>query len=167
MLQNLAVTFGSKEILTKLIAAHPDRHLILLGSSTGDAEGLQLLDVSGQPSFFTTHLDYRVKLHQGATDWRGFFSFSYFKFDPDTADVFDAKLNRLAANPLPAGMRALYVLTKTTDSGSYVLLTLWDDGQAFSLWRHSPAFAPLDIYATSANHYHAAGYQRLATKATH
>ncbi|MGP4117862.1 antibiotic biosynthesis monooxygenase [Levilactobacillus zymae] len=167
MVQNIALTFGSKAILTQFMTANSDRKLVLLGSSTGDDEGLQLLDVSGQPSLFTTNLDYRVKLHQGATDWRGFFSFSYFKFDPDTADVFDAKINRLAANPLPEGMRALYVLTKTADSGSYILLTIWDDGQAFSLWRHSAAFAPLDIYATSANHYHAAGYHRLAAKTTH
>ena len=166
MERNIALTFGSREVLTKFMAKNPDRKLVLLASSVGDDEGLQLLDVSGQASLFTTHLDYHVKLHQGATDWRGFFSFSYFKFDADTADVFDAKVNRLAANPLPTSMRALYVLTKANDSGSYILLTLWDEGKSYSLWRHSPAFEPLDMYATSANHYHDAGYHRIAAKAT-
>lgn len=165
MLQNISLTFGSRDVLKHLITANPDRQLVLLGSSTGDDEGLQLLDVSGQPSLFTTHLDYQVNLHQGSTAWHGFFNFSYFRFDAETASVFDAKMNRLAANPLPQGMQALYVLTKVNDPGNYILLTIWDEGQAYSLWRHSAAFAPLGIYATSANHFHGSGYQRIALKA--
>lgn len=166
MLRNLAFTFGSRDVLKKFIAEHPDRELVLLGSSTGDNQGLQLIDASGEPSLFSAGLDYRVHLHQGATDWQGFYSFSYFKFDQDTADVFDAKINRLVSGPLPHGMRALYVLTKEHDAGSYSLLTIWEDSQAYSLWRNSTAFAPLEIYATSANHYSSASYHRIAMTQT-
>jgi len=161
MLKHLTFTFGTRAVLGKIVAEHPDRDLILLATTTSNDEGLQLLDVSDKPSLFISGLDYDVHLHQGATDWPGFYSFSYFKFDKDTADVFDAKANRLLANPLPYGMRAIYVATKATDRGSYCLLTLWDDGQAFSLWRDSPEFAPLKAYATSANHYHSSSYHRV------
>ncbi|MDT6980906.1 antibiotic biosynthesis monooxygenase [Levilactobacillus zymae] len=165
MLQSIALTFGSEEVLTKLMAAHPDREFVLLANSTGDDDGLQLLDVSGQPSIFATHFDYRVNCHQGVNDWHGFFEFSYFEFNQDTADVFEAKANRLAANPLPTGLRALYLLTKVNDRGSYILLTQWDNSQSYTLWRHSPVFTPLDRYATSANHFHSAGYKRATIKA--
>lgn len=164
MLRNLSFTFGTRNVLKKFITDHADRELILLGSSANDDQGLQLVDASGKPSLFSAGLEYQVTLHQGATDWRGFYSFSYFKFDQDTADVFDAKVNRLAAGPLPEGMRALYVMVKPKDRGSYSVLTIWDDSQAYSLWRHSPAFAPLNTYATSANHYHASSYHRITLK---
>ena len=166
MLRNLAFTFGSRDVLKQFIAEHPDRKLILLASSTGDNQGLQLIDASDQPSLFSAGLDYRVRLHQGTTDWKGFYSFSYFKFDPHTAEAFEAKTTRLASNLLPHGMKALYVMTKQHDSGSYSLLTLWEDSQAYSLWRNSPEFTPLNIYATSANHYHTASYHRIALTKT-
>ncbi|HIW72679.1 MAG TPA: antibiotic biosynthesis monooxygenase [Candidatus Levilactobacillus faecigallinarum] len=166
MLESLAFTFGTREILKKFIAEHPDRKLVLLANSAGDDEGLQLLDVSGQPSLFKAGLNYQTQLHQGASDWQGFYHFSYFKFDHDTADVFDAKINRLAASVPPHGMRAMYVLTKEKDAGSYLLLTIWNDSQDYLLWRDTPAFEPLKIYATSANHFHSASYHRVSASET-
>lgn len=159
MLHEIAATFGGRDLLDKLIAEHPDRKLVLLAGSSTD-EGLQLVDISGQPSIFKSNLNYLVRVHQGSSDWRGFFSFNYFTFDADTAKVFDAKANRLASNPLPSGMTALYVLTKQHNPNEYVLLTIWADSEAYALWRDSPTFAPFDVYETSANHFHEASYHQ-------
>lgn len=160
MLHELATTFGSKDLLDKIIAENPDRKMILMAGSDAD-EGLQLVDVSGQPTVFNGGLTYRVQLHQGSTEWQGFFSFKYFTFDQDTAKVFDAKANRLASNGLPSGMTAMYVLTKAKNANEYVLLTIWADSDAYALWRHSPAFTPFDPYAVSANHFHSASYHQV------
>ncbi|WP_203642687.1 antibiotic biosynthesis monooxygenase [Levilactobacillus andaensis] len=160
MLHRLSLTFGTRDLLGKIIARNPQRQLILM-EIAGDDEGLQLLDVTDEPTIFTGGLDYRVQLHQGARDWLGFFNFSYFTFDHDTATVFDAKMNQLASNVLPAGMTAMYVLTKEHNAGEYVLLTQWVDSEAFSLWRHSAAFTPIAQYASSANHFHTANYHQI------
>lgn len=166
MLHELSTTFGSRDLLDSLIAQNPDRQLVLMADSGGD-EGLQLVDVSGKPSVFNSHLDYQVRLHQGSSQWRGFFNFNYFTLDPDAAKVFNAKANRFASNGLPAGMTAFYILNKQKNTNEYVLLTIWDDSQAYSLWRHSAAFAPFDVYSTSANHFHAASYQQVTAEKDH
>jgi len=163
MLHQLSATFGSRDMLDSIIAQNPDRQLVLMADSGGD-EGLQLVDVSDQPSVFKSNLDYQVQLHQGSQLWQGFFNFNYFTLDPDAAKVFTAKANRFASNGLPSGMTAFYVLTKQKSANEYVLLTIWADSQAYSLWRHSPAFTPFDVYSTSANHFHAASYQQVTAE---
>jgi len=160
MLHRLSLTFGTRDLLEKIITRNPDRHLVLM-EIAGDDEGLQLLDVSDEPTIFTGGLEYLVLLHQGARDWLGFFSFAYFTFNQDEATVFAAKMNKLASDVLPAGMTAMYVLTKTHNASEYVLLTQWVDSEAFALWRHSAAFAPIAQYATSANHFHTANYHQV------
>ncbi|ABJ64278.1 antibiotic biosynthesis monooxygenase [Levilactobacillus brevis] len=163
MRHELSLTFGSRDVLQRIIQENTDRHLLLLAGSATD-EGLLLLDVSGTPSIFTGGLTYQIRAHQGSQSWQGFFSFDYFTLDPDTAKVFEAKVNRLASPPLPAGMTDLYLLTKQHNDSEYLLLTVWQDSQAYALWRHSPAFAPIDTYATSANHFHAASYHQVPKK---
>ncbi|MGX6429508.1 antibiotic biosynthesis monooxygenase [Levilactobacillus yonginensis] len=160
MLHELSFSFGSPAVLKKIVAENPDRQFKLLANSGGNAEeSLQLLDISGQPSQFNTELDYDVKLHAGVSTWDGFYSYNYFTFDADAAKVFDAKANLLAINDLPMGLRAMYVLTKKKNPGDYVLLTIWESSQAFSLWRNSDAFKPFNLYATSANHHHSSTYE--------
>jgi len=166
MLRELSTTFGSRDFLDRIISQNADRQLILMAGSAPE-EGLQLLDVSGKPSVFKSNLDYQIRLHQGSHAWRGFFNFNYFTLDPDAAKVFDAKANRLASNGLPTGMTDLYMLTRNRSNNEYVLLTVWADSEAYSLWRHSAAFTPFDVYATSANHFHAASYQQVTADKDH
>ncbi|KRL93202.1 monooxygenase [Levilactobacillus hammesii] len=163
MLQQLSLTFGSQDLLDKIIKKNPDRHFVLL-AATGGAKDLQLLDVSNRDSVFTSHLDYQVKIEHGQPDWQGFFSFNYFNLDMESAKVFEGEVNKIAASPLPAGMTAMLVLSKFKNSGEYVLLTIWDSSDAFMIWRRSNKFSPFTKYATSLNNFHAATYQLAPAK---
>ena len=165
MLHQLSLTFGSRPLLDKIIKQNPDRQFVLL-AATGGAKDLQLLDVSGQDSVFTSHLDYQVKIEHGQPTWHGFFSFNYFTLDVESAKVFEGDVNKIAADPLPAGMTAMLVLSKFKNSGEYVLMTIWDTSDAFMIWRRSNRFSPFTKYATQLNNFHAATYQ-LATDKAH
>ncbi|WP_225426357.1 hypothetical protein [Levilactobacillus brevis] len=50
MRHELSLTFGSRDVLQRIIQENTDRHLLLLAGSATD-EGLLLLDVSGTPAF--------------------------------------------------------------------------------------------------------------------
>ncbi|MFD1549919.1 antibiotic biosynthesis monooxygenase family protein [Levilactobacillus fuyuanensis] len=158
MLHQLSLTFGSRDLLDRIVKRNPDRQFVLL-AATGGAKDLQLLDVSGQSSVFTSHLDYEVKSEHGQPDWHGFFSFNYFTLDVESGKVFEGEVNKLAAEPLPNGMTAMLVLSKFKNSGEYVLLTIWDSSDAFMIWRRSAKFSPFTKYATTLNNFHAATYQ--------
>lgn len=63
MRHELSLTFGSRDVLQRIIQENTDRHLLLLAGSATD-EGLLLLDVSGTPSIFTGGLTYQIRAHQ-------------------------------------------------------------------------------------------------------
>ncbi|WP_341778109.1 antibiotic biosynthesis monooxygenase family protein [Levilactobacillus sp. HBUAS70063] len=163
MLHKLSLTFGSRDLLDKIVHQNPDRQFVLL-AATGGAKDLQLLDISGQDSVFTSHLDYQVKIEHGQPNWHGFFSFNYFNLDVESAKVFEGEVNKIAADPLPVGMTAMLVLSKLKNSGEYVLMTIWDSSDAFMIWRRSNKFSPFTKYATTLNNYHAATYQQAPAK---
>lgn len=163
MLHQLSLTFGSRDLLDKIVKQNSDRRFVLL-AATGGAKDLQLLDISGQESIFTSHLDYQVKIEHGQPDWQGFFSFNYFDLNAESAKVFESEVNKIAANPLPDGMTTMLVLSKLKNSSEYILLTIWDSSDAFMIWRRSNKFAPFTKYATSLNNFHAATYQLAPPK---
>ncbi|PWG00615.1 hypothetical protein [Levilactobacillus bambusae] len=164
MINQISVTFGTEPILKKLITQNPDRELLLLRSST-ETEGLQLLDVSGEPTIFKNPTVFNVKIHSGENDWRGYFNFMYFNITGDDVKIFAAKVNALANN-MPDGMIGLYGLADNSNTAKVCLLTLWESHKEFATWQRSDSYAKFSQFMQTNYHYFQSGYQFHALKET-
>lgn len=153
MLQKISSTFGSRAILTDYLKKQPQHPMILLKPAAGD-EAFQLLDISGQASFFKNPLHYTVRYQTGSDNWHGFFNFMYLTFPSmDAAKVFLAKFGTLAANQGQwPGCNNFYLLQLVAPKLQYVILSIWQNEADYFNWRKSAEFKPLRDYLKPSVH---------------
>ncbi|WP_203649122.1 hypothetical protein [Secundilactobacillus yichangensis] len=159
MITRISITFGTKQILSKLQTRYPDRQLLLLDSSAS-GEQLALLDVSGEESVFSSPIHYDIKLHRGTTDWQGFINFIYIdNLSPDDQKVFNSKANHfVTTDPMPVGMRSIYFMKDEKNRSNNIILSTWEKADDFSTWKRDNSFKPFNYFVSSQNNYHEASY---------
>jgi len=159
MITRISITYGTKQVLSKLQTRFPDRPLLLLDSSTS-GEQLALLDVSGQESVFSSPIHYDIKLHRGTTDWQGFVNFIYVdNLSADDQKVMNSKANHfVTTDPMPDGMRSIYFMKDEKNRSNNIILSTWDNADDFSLWKKETSFKPFSYFLTTQYNYHEASY---------
>lgn len=159
MITRISITYGTKQVLSKLQTRYPDRKLLLLDSSTS-GEQLALLDVSGEESVFSSPIHYDIKLHRGTTDWQGFVNFTYIdNLSPDDQKTFNSKANHfVTTDAMPDGMRSIYFMKDEKNRSNNILLSTWENSDSFSIWKRSSSFKPFNYFLSGQNNYHEASY---------
>lgn len=159
MITQISITFGSKQVLAKLQKRYSNRPMYLLDASTA-GEQLALLDVSGEPSIFSSPVHYDIKLHRGTTAWNGFINFIYIdNLSIDDQKVFNSKANHfVTTEAMPDGMQSIYFMKDEKNRSNNIILTTWADAEAFADWKHSSTFSPFEYFLTSQNNYHESSY---------
>lgn len=159
MITRISITYGTKQVLTKLQSRYSDRQLLLLDSSAS-GDKLALLDVSGEESVFSSPIHYDIKLHRGTTDWQGFINFIYIdNLSPDDQKIFNSKANHfVTTDQMPEGMRSIYFMKEEKNRSNNIVLSTWEDAADFSAWKQDASFKPFVYFLTGNNNYHEASY---------
>lgn len=158
MLKQISTTFGSEELLTKIVAQNPDRDFRLLQATPQDNQ-LQLLDISDKPSVFNTPIDYHLLGHTGSKDFVGLFHFEFLKLAADDQKVWYTAVNHNILNTnLPTGMLAAYLCENKTHSNECLLLTLWATSSGLDQWIKSDSYRKISIFNDSQNHFYQQNY---------
>lgn len=159
MITQLSLTFGSQQVLSELQHRYPERSMLLLDTSTAGQQ-LALLDVSGQPSVFSSPVHYDIKLHRGTTSWQGFVNFIFLdNLSADDQKVFNSKANHfVTTEAMPDGMRSIYFMKDEKNRSNNIILSTWDTSADYALWKRSPSFKPFEYFKSTQNNYHEASY---------
>lgn len=158
MLKQISTTFGSEELLTKIVSQNPNRVFRLLQATPQDNQ-LQLIDISGKQSVFKTPIDYHLLGHIGSSDFSGLFHFEFLKLDPDNQKIWYAAINHNILNAsLPVGMSAAYLCENKTHVDESLFLTIWATSGSLDKWLKSNSYQKISMFNDSSNHFYQQNY---------
>ncbi|BAP85999.1 hypothetical protein LOOC260_114630 [Paucilactobacillus hokkaidonensis JCM 18461] len=158
MLKQISATFGSEEVLTKIVEQNPNRQFKFLQTTPQDTQ-LQLLDISGEPTIFKTPIEYQVLGHAGNNEFNGLFHFEFLKLDVDNQKVWQSAVNHdVLNNTLPEGMLSAYLLENKLHTNENVLLTTWISTNNLANWTDSLAFQNISMFNDGQSHYYQQNY---------
>ncbi|WP_137597108.1 hypothetical protein [Paucilactobacillus kaifaensis] len=158
MLKQISATFGSEELLTKIMAQNTDRNFRLLQATPQDNQ-LQLIDISGKPSIFKTPINYRLLGHIGNDEFTGLFHFEFLKLDNDNQKIWYAAVNHnILTSILPSGMLAAYLCENKVRTNESLLLTIWRTSSSLDQWIKSKSYQKINLFNDSQNHFYQQNY---------
>ncbi|GEK27984.1 antibiotic biosynthesis monooxygenase [Furfurilactobacillus siliginis] len=158
MAHEIALTFGTKDILQRIQSNNPQNQLISL-SETGSEERLLLLDTSQQPGVFANPITYTSIMGVGEITTTPLLAFTTLQLDADHAKILRASITRLLDQQLPTGLTSLHLLENKKNSNAFLLLTNWEDMSAYYAWPTSPSFELLKpFYKQTQFNYRAVTY---------
>ncbi|WP_283678908.1 monooxygenase [Lentilactobacillus sp. Marseille-Q4993] len=145
MIREIAVTFGSEDVINRIKEKYPDKKLQTY-TSLNNENHVMMLDYSGEMSVFESPVQYEVLSHIGTDLWQGFISFITLDLDADQQKIFDARVNKLMSDILPNGMKSMYSMNAHHNINERVLLTTWDSASEYELWRKDNNLLMPEIY---------------------
>lgn len=158
MKKQIAITFGDNRIMNQLKTQHPDRDLVVY-KALNQTGKLMMLDYSGEKPVFQAPVLYDILGHGGQDNWHSFINFSTLDLNFDQQKVFDARINRLISNGLPAGMHSIYSLNYHKDISQRVILGTWESYRDFELWKNSThEFIPKEYRSSPSFYSHESYY---------
>ncbi len=158
MKKQIAITFGDNRIMNQLKDQHPDRDLVIY-KALNQTGKLMMLDYSGEKSVFQAPVLYDILGHGGQDNWHSFINFSTLDLNFDQQKVFDARINRLISNGLPAGMHSIYSLNYHKDISQRVILGTWESYRDFELWKNGThEFIPKEYRSSPSFYSHESYY---------
>ncbi|MEJ6400813.1 hypothetical protein [Nicoliella lavandulae] len=137
MINNISVTFGSKDLLNTIKQQHPERPLKLFVSDNNE-DSFELIDPSGEKSIFKNPINYNVITHDGNDNWAGYISYINLELDDNQQKILDATINDIIdSHSLPSGVDSIYSLNVSKKTSNRVILTTWNDSKQLLKWYHS------------------------------
>lgn len=134
MTSEISVTYGTYDVLTRIIDDNPQRQLHLF-QELNDPTNLMLLDSTGTKSIFNSSIIYDVLGHSGVDNWDIFVNSTVIELNDDQQKVFDARINKLLTTTLPQGMLSMYSMYYHKDITRRALLTTWDSEASYKKWQ--------------------------------
>lgn len=153
MLKTMSATFGSTELLQKIIDKHPERSFKLLQSSHSD-EQLQLLDLSDEPSVFMSPINYAILASSSENPNNGVFHFEHFSLGEDDRKVLISTLKHyFSRDQLPSGLLSHCILQNEKDQSEIILLTNWQNQASLKNWKLSASYQTLTKHKKSTDSF--------------
>lgn len=154
MVKIISSTFGSSDILSKIVVDNPTREFKLLSSSS-QKDQMQLLDLSDRQTIFKTPFNYSVINQLLEDDFRGIFNFEYFSLSIDDKKIFMAAVNKLPSiAAIPNGMINAYALQNAEKNNELIMLTLWETQQYLNTWKKQDQLVTLNTFRKSQDNYY-------------
>ncbi|RLQ97283.1 antibiotic biosynthesis monooxygenase family protein [Falsibacillus albus] len=134
---NFFITSGTYDFLLKKYNEHTDAKVFI----AQNAERTLLMQEAEGETFFEEPRKYEVIDAHGELEQRGFFVFNNIPVTDEGRPVFEYRFkNRARMIEEEPGFISIRVL-RPLDSDTYVILTQWEDADAFHNWQDSKAYA--------------------------
>lgn len=149
MISKLSYTTGSRALLAKLVANHPERRLVMAASPV-EKDHYALFDLSGQPAIFHTPIQLTTLAAGGTlTPFGPIIHLESFNLDKDRRDVLRKRgLDLLSQLETFPGFVGGLMTSNDASSTTTVFVTTWQEASAISNWRDSQIYAPIRQYST-------------------
>jgi len=127
---NIHITSGTFPFMMNIKKKHQKKHSIILMQS--EADTLLVHETNGK-SIFQTPRSYEVISHIGVLQQKGFCVMHYIPIDEEAIDVFEYRLKNHSLNiNFFHGFKAFRAL-RPKKGNAYVLMSVWNDANAYSL----------------------------------
>ena len=132
----LFITSGTFSYLLNIIKDHPDEQLILLHNNQSSL----LLHETENGTFFKVPRKYNIIEQSGQLKQEGFVVMYHIPVNPEGQPVFEhAYKQHLIQIQNQPGLYAFRFL-KQIGSDSYIILTQWQEENAFKAWQNSTSY---------------------------
>jgi heme oxygenase (mycobilin-producing) len=136
---NFYITSGTIDYLTKLKNKHPKENMLLLTESADDFSAV-ILHESSSATLFNHPRKYEVIDSMGSFEKATYVVMNNIPVTDEGKPLFEYQItNRESKIEHQPGFVAIRVL-RPQSSNTYVILTLWENKQAFENWKSSESF---------------------------
>ena len=144
MLAEISYALGSADFLRQRKAALSDRTLHLYESAR-QLDKYALVDLSGKKSAFAAPIRLKTLHAVGNDEFRGFMSYQSFTLAKKDRTVLRKWAAELLDKSAASNKQLLsgYLLERTDDAATTVLLTWWQSAGDLETWLANPAYEPL------------------------
>lgn len=136
-MKNVYITRGTPEFMEKIKEKHLNENIILMHGSGSS----QLLHETEGKTVFQTPQRYEVIEEMGQLQEHGFFALNNIAVSDEGKPVFEERFKRDHPDMKQAAGFIAFRLLRSLDSDTYVILTEWEDSQAFDSNKNTPAFS--------------------------
>lgn len=156
VLTKISFTFGSRQVLKKIISQNTDRKLKLMQAST-HSNKLALFDFSGKETVFKTPVNLTVLNESLNANFNGILYYQSFQVNGDRQKLLYDSLDKIIDDAPEIGNGFLMnSVSNQSESSTLILLSAWNDFEDLTAWRESDSFKSLANFTTigSDNYYY-------------